>query len=358
MSNYSWKHWVIVGGMVLMGTGVVGFSYAKGIFNFNQYVALTSTRVLNIDKPSDRPLGLNPDIIRSVYNLPSSGGKGTIAIISAYDAKTIENDLAVFSKKFNLPSCTIRNGCFEKYTVERPAVYNEFWAFSTALQVEWVHAIAPNANILLVQASTPTGPNLLKAVDYARTRKDVVAVVLGFNGVEFADERSYDWHFMSDHGESYFASNASPSSINGNRVSWPAVSPYVISVGGTKLSFSSGRFIGESAAVDFGGGTSVYEYQPDYQRSFGIYSANVKRVVPDVAYNADTSSGYSVYKTPSKGSKGWYIVGGTSAGAAQWAAISTLGGGFDNRSLYLDKASSRNHYNSITGLGTPLTFRF
>ena len=61
------------------------------------------------------PTGLTPDQIKKAYNLPATGGSGTIAIIIAYDAPNNEADLNTFSAYFGLPECTTANGCFEKY---------------------------------------------------------------------------------------------------------------------------------------------------------------------------------------------------------------------------------------------------
>jgi len=60
------------------------------------------------------PSGETPASLRSLYNLPSSGGSGVIAIVDAYDYPTAENDLNVFSSQFGLPACTTANGCFSK----------------------------------------------------------------------------------------------------------------------------------------------------------------------------------------------------------------------------------------------------
>jgi kumamolisin len=57
------------------------------------------------------PSGETPASIRGVYNLPSSGGSGTIAIVDAFDYPTAENDLNVFSSQFGLPACTTASGC-------------------------------------------------------------------------------------------------------------------------------------------------------------------------------------------------------------------------------------------------------
>jgi subtilase family serine protease len=124
---------------------------------------------------SSEPIGYSPDQIRTAYGLPSSGGAGTtIAIIDAYNTTTIWNDLTVFSTNFSLPPPTASN--FEIYNMSTNIGTNSKWAEETCLDVEWAHAIAPDAKILLVQAIDNSGSNLLSAVDYARNRSDVVAV--------------------------------------------------------------------------------------------------------------------------------------------------------------------------------------
>jgi subtilase family serine protease len=262
------------------------------------------------------------------------------------------------------------------------------WALETALDVEWAHAIAPSATILLVQAKTPSGQNLLDAIDYATSRKGVVAVSMSWGGAEFPEEVSLDSHFASPTGSgangsiSFFASSGD----NGTGASWPASSPNVIGVGGTTLiiSSSTGKFTSEVAWPGSGGGVSVYEKQPDYQKTYSIPKANGMRAIPDVALNSDPASGYPVYRTTGAGAKakgGWYTVGGTSAAAPQWAAIHALGSSVVLQKLYADKASSgtqkffrditsgsngackyycdaRKHYDYVTGLGVPQTIVF
>jgi subtilase family serine protease len=96
----------------------------------------------------------------------------------------------------------------------------------------------------------------------------------------------------------------SASGDNGQPASWPATSTHVVAVGGTTLSIrKGGRWHGESAWSGSGGGVSLYQ---------GTYA-------PDVAYDADPQSGFSVYD--SYGGGGWQTVGGTSAGCPQWAAL-------------------------------------
>lgn len=328
---------------------------------------------------STEPKGLSPAEIKQLYNLPASGGNGTIAIIGAFDDTTIEKDLNVFSQQFGLPACTTKNDCFEKHLMENGTKSDSGWSLETSLDVEWSHAIAPQAKILLVEATTPSGINLLKAVDYARSRQDVVAISMSWGGGEFPEETTLDSHFTSDHDITFFASSGD----NGTGAGWPAASPNVVAVGGTSLIFDqNGNFKNEIAWTGSGGGISSYEKEPDYQLNYTISKAKNMRAIPDVAYNADPASGFAVYKSGiSKYSKGWYVLGGTSAGSPQWAAIKSLSLSADNQKFYAAKAGSkssayfrdirsgsngdckyyctaRKHYDYITGLGSPLTSVF
>jgi subtilase family serine protease len=325
-----------------------------------------------------KPSGMTPAQIKTVYHLPASGGTGTVAIIGAYDDKTIEQDLNVFSQQFQLPACTTANGCFEKHPMAAKVASNSGWAMETSLDVEWAHAIAPQAKILLVEATTPSGTNLLKAVDYASARPDVVAVSMSWGGSEFSDETTLDQHFTSNHNVTFFASSGD----DGAGASWPAASPNVVAVGGTTLALSAtGTFSAETAWSGSGGGVSAYETEPAFQQSYNISKAKGQRAIPDVAYDADPASGFPIYRSVGKSKNGWYTVGGTSAGAPQWAAIKALGGTADNSKFYTDKASAgstkffrdiksgnngdcgyycntRSHYDYVTGLGSPLTEKF
>jgi subtilase family serine protease len=324
------------------------------------------------------PAGLTPDQVKAIYNLPKTGGNGTVAVIDAYDDQYIEKDLGTFSKQFNLPDCTVKNGCLEVHKMSSTIKTNSGWRGETSLDIEWIHAIAPNAKILLVEATTPSGTNLINAVDYAAGRKDVVAVSMSWGGAEFPEEVSMDSHFISKYGAIFFASSGD----NGAGASWPASSPNVIGVGGTTVAFlSGGTFKKETAWDGSGGGVSAYEKQPSYQSNYSIAKSNSMRAIPDVSYNADPASGFSVYWSSSATKGVWYVVGGTSAGAPQWAAIQSLGLSVSNTKLYSDKeqtnyadyfrditsgtngsctffCTARKHYDYITGLGSPLTVKF
>ncbi len=350
--------------------------YANASYRFSDFRARPP---IHVYKSALRaPEGMTPDRIKSVYNLPLHGGHGTIALIGAYDDPTIEKDLNIFSAAFNLPSCTVKNGCFEKHKMARTVAANSGWSLETSLDVEWAHAIAPDAKILLVEARTPSGNNLLNAVDYAVSRADVVAISMSWGGQEFPEEVRLDNHFRSKSGTVFFASSGD----NGTGASWPASSPNVIAVGGTRLDFANdGTLRSETAWSGSGGGISAYEPQPDYQKTYNIPRAKGRRAIPDVSYNGDPQSGFPVYKTSGSSKNGWNVVGGTSAGAPQWAAIQSLGIAVSHEKIYTDKAGAnhshffrditsgkngdctyyceaRKHYDYVTGLGSPQTDKF
>lgn len=264
--------------------------------------------------------GYTPSQMRHAYRLDQINGDGTgqiIAIVDAYDDPTIENDLNVFSSQFGLPPCTTANGCFTKAMPQGQPRADAGWALEIALDVETVHALAPGARILLVEAASNSFSSLLGAVDYAVSRGASV-VSMSWGGSEFSGESSYDWHFNRS-GVTFLASSGD----KGSGVEYPAVSPYVVGVGGTTLPLDSlGNLTGpETAWSGSGGGISAYEAEPSYQSSFGVPS-NGKRGVPDVSYDADPNTGVAIYdSTPYYGQTGWFVIGGTSLGAPSWAAF-------------------------------------
>lgn len=362
--------------LTISGTFFIPGQNAQAAYRFSNFKGRPPIHSSN--QGTAIPGGLSPDKIKQIYNLPANGGIGTIAIIDAYDSPNMENDLNIFSKQFNLAPCTTANGCFAKHLMGKDKT-NSGWALETALDVEWAHAIAPQAKILLVEALTPSGTNLLQAIDYARSRSDVVAISMSWGGAEFSDEATLDSHFQSaNHKITFFASSGD----NGAGASWPAASPYVVGVGGTSLNLSkTGTLSSEKAWTGSGGGISAYEKEPSCQSDYLITKAKGQRAIPDVAYDADPASGFAVYKSSGKSKKNWYVVGGTSAGAPQWAAIKALGLSADNDKFYNDKSSDKNsnyfrdivsgsngdcgylckarkHYDYITGLGSPLTVNF
>ena len=302
-----------------------------------------------------------PADIKKAYNLPS-GGSGTIAIVDAYSDPNIAANLASFSSQWGLASPN-----FEIHQMSSLIQSNSGWGLEESLDVEWAHAVAPTAKILLVEAISASTTDLLSAVDYAAGRSDVVAISMSWGANEFSGEQSYDSNFISNYGASFFASSGD----TGGVVTWPSSSANVISVGGTTLTQTSTGYT-EKAWSSGGGGVSAYEQVPASQALLGYQ----RRATPDVSYNADPNTGFLVLDT--YGYSGWYAVGGTSTGAPQWAAIQSLGLSVTSQNLYNDYAQPSTYaadftditsgtntvypatagYDLATGLGSPLTTGF
>jgi subtilase family serine protease len=274
------------------------------------------------------PSGETPASLRSVYNLPSSGGGSVIAIVDAYDYPTAENDLNVFSSQFGLPACTTANGCFLKvYASGTKPRGNCGWNQEAALDIEWAHAMAPNAKIVLVEADSNSFTNLFAAVDVA-TNQVLAAgrgeVSMSWGGSEFSSEASDDSHFQND-GVVYFASSGDTGGAN----IYPSVSPFVVSAGGTSVNRNgSGGFVSETGWSGSGGGPSKYEAKPTYQSGIAGTDAT-QRSAPDFSFDADPNTGVSVYDSTScQGLSGWLVFGGTSVASPSLAGIVNLSGNF------------------------------
>jgi len=301
------------------------------------------------------PSGLSPTQLSTAYGFQAISAQGegqVIAIVDAFDDPRIESDLAVFNRQFGLPSCTTSNGCFKKiYAANKKPPKNAGWCGEIALDVEWAHAMAPKAKIILVEAASDSTADLYTAVKVA-VDKGATVVSMSWGGSEFEDQRSYDTIFNNSK-VTFLASSGD----NGDGVQYPAASPYVLAVGGTTLTVDSvGNYQGETAWSGSGGGVSAIEAWPESQMSLPIPQSNNMRGVPDVAYNADPETGFSVYNSvPGLQGAGWQVVGGTSAGAPQWAAIVAVAnsswgknaGAEFSSLLYLAANSETGNYNNF-----------
>jgi subtilase family serine protease len=315
------------------------------------------------------PSGLDPATIKQVYNFPTSTNAGsgkTVAIVDAFHSPTAEADLNTFSQQFGLPTCTSANGCFTQVDQRGgsnfPAV-DGGWGLEIALDVQWAHAIAPGAKILLVEADTNSFANLLAAEDYAAGHAQYVSNSWGAG--EFSSESFYDSHFVRS-GVSFFVSSGD----NGTPAEYPSSSPNVISVGGTTLNNIGSPSFSETGWSSSGGGCSRFEKATSAQANFSQYTqvkCRGKRGTPDVSLDADPASGVSVYDTtPYNGSTGWFKVGGTSASSPMWAGRSAVAGSvvnagyvYANNISYRDitsgsngSASCRVGYDLVTGRGS------
>lgn len=273
------------------------------------------------------PEGETPAQIKKIYNFKRCAkGKGqTIAIVSAFHYPTALHDLNVFSKEFGLPledsanPLSATNKYFQiVYARGTQPPIDEGWALESALDIEWAHAMAPKAKIVLVESANNTYAELFQAVDVAVAYgADVVSMSWG--GGEFSGETSWDNHFQPE-----WVTFVAGSGDVGGQTIFPSVSQYVLSVGGTKINRdSSGEFVNETGWINGGGGPSIFVPMPAWQKTFGLEEiSGAYRSTPDVAFNADPASGVSIYTTtPYSGFCGWGVVGGTSLGAPSLAGI-------------------------------------
>jgi hypothetical protein len=269
------------------------------------------------------PSGFSPAQIRHAYGfdqvqfssngqtIAGDGAGRTIAIVDAFDDPNIAGDLQAFDRQFSLTDPVLI-----KATPEGTPPPDGGWAVEIALDVEWAHAIAPAARILLVEAKSNSFADLLGAVDYAASQPGVSAVSMSWGSGEFPSETSSDGHFAGHPGVTFVATSGD----SGAPPSYPAVSPNVLAVGGTTLRLNSDNtWSSETGWGGSGGGISLYEAKPTYQG--GVPQSATQRTSPDVAYDADPNTGFPVYDSYGQTGGNWIQVGGTSAGAPQWSAL-------------------------------------
>jgi hypothetical protein len=319
------------------------------------------------------PAGLSPAAISTAYGFSgTSGGSGeTVALVDSYDDPTIAANLATFSTQFGLPACTTTSGCFTKVNQTGGSTYPKAtsgWGLEISLDVEWAHALAPNAHILLVEAASDSDTSLFSAVSYAAQHAQYVSMSWG--GTEFSGEAAFDASFSADPSDSFFAAAGDSASS----VLYPSTSPDVVSVGGTTLNVTpaTDAWQSETAWSTAGGGCSRFEAPTAAQKGFATYdqagaTCKAKRATPDVSLDANPNTGVSVYDTKKlpTGLSGWIQVGGTSASTVMLAAHSATTGAHVNATylyganvpFYNVTSGSNGHpcevgYNLCTGLGS------
>jgi hypothetical protein len=263
--------------------------------------------------------GLNANTFKSSAGTSVSGnGAGeTIALIEEYHDPNIRSDLNTFDNEYHLPGPSLT-------VVNLAGIQtNNTWALEESMDVEWAHAIAPGAKILIVEAAPSKSvpkelQNQLKAVDIARNTPGVAVISMSWGFIERSSELTDDRYFTTPVGHQGITFIASSGDYG---FSWyPSASPNVLSVGGTSLSLtSSGSYAAETAWYWSGGGYSPYEPEPSYQYSV---QATGQRSTPDVSFDASPSTGVNIYETsPRSGHGSWRVYGGTSLGAPAWAGI-------------------------------------
>ena len=316
----------------------------------------------------------SPDQIRAAYELPALYARGitgtgqTIAIVDSFGSPTIRSDLATFDKEFGYPAPPT-------FGIIRPAgqvpafdpnnANMVSWAGETTLDVEYAHALAPGASILLVETPTSENegtsgfPQIVTAEEFVVNHGLGAVISQSFSATEetFASyaqieplRAAYldaDAHHVTvlaasgDQGASDYTANGSD--FYTRRVtSWPDSDPLVTGVGGTQLTQAgasytsvawndtydqaSDEYWGGSTDPDplaSGGGTSEYFARPSYQNGVEAVTG-ARRGVPDIAMSAACDGAVNVYSSFANGPPGWSLTCGTSESTPEFAAIVAL----------------------------------
>ncbi|HEY2505829.1 MAG TPA: S53 family peptidase [Streptosporangiaceae bacterium] len=268
------------------------------------------------------PPGYSPAQMNGYLGLTGDGKGQTIAIVDAYDDPNITSDTEAFTQQYGLPAVCGAGGangdCFNLDIKQQSATAgsNGDWGVETSMDVEWAHALAPDATIELFEAKDQTFASLFAAVTAAEaTHPDAVSMSWGISGGDFSEEDYYD-HFCAVRSTVCVVASGD----YGNPGSYPAYNPAVLSVGGTTLNLAADNSVAsEQAWSASGGGQSWVEPEPSYQD--GVQSSGMRQE-PDVSFDGDPNTGVAVFDTlPFNGDAGWWLAAGTSLGAPSWSAI-------------------------------------
>jgi subtilase family serine protease len=299
-------------------------------------------------------------------------GKGqTIVIVDSYGSPTVQQDLDRFSDTFGLPRTTIQiiypNGAppFNNSVDGSPAG----WAFETSLDVQWAHAIAPDAQIVLVAANPAETegvqgfPSIFKgeqmainAYPGAVLSQSFAVTEQSFHSAADVQVARFDSIYQNavNNHVTVLGSSGDSGTANGDKqgrvypfptANWPSSDPLVTSAGGTWLQYGWTWNPSSPADPSFlttpgsrteavwnepfiqastGGGRSVLFPTPGFQSSISPSVLNGARGLPDFSWNAAVDGGVLVYTSFPGARVGWHIVGGTSAASPQLAALIAL----------------------------------
>lgn len=340
---------------------------------FRGYLFETPASIACVYRLVDSPVpGCNPNL--TTQN-PTSGSRA-IAIVDAFDDPTAEADLAVFSKQFGLPTADFHVVYAQGSEPKQDPTGG--WEIEESLDIEWAHAMAPNARIYLVEAANNSFANLFNAVITAANLVKGAGggeVSMSWGGGEFNGEAAYDGVFTTP-GVVYVASTGDAPGTE-----YPSVSPNVVAAGGTTLSrdINTGALILENTWQDAGGGDALAEPIPPFQKTVKSV-VGARRGTPDISFDANPNSGVWLYDNNAVLGAGWYVVGGTSVSAPSLAGIINAAGSFapssqaENAMLYSGRGKAFNNinygncglylgtfasggYDLCTGLGSPKTLK-
>lgn len=310
----------------------------------------------------------SPQTLRQVYSLTplinqGFAGKGqSVVIIAELTNPDFQNDINTFDQAFGLPDITPQIFSPSGTVPYNPNNQNDAQgAAETELDVETVHAFAPDASIVVVD-----GPDLVASEQYAVNQRLGQVVSQSFGVTETNPSASsfissLDSMFQQatlNQGMTFLASTGDFGASGGPgdatvAVQFPASDPWVTAVGGTSLSVSGTNYF-ESAWNDGGGGVSTFFNEPSYQKQYLPASAQAQlngfRGIPDIAADADPSTAMACFVLGQ-----WQQCGGTSEGAPMWAAIVAIANqiaghplGFINPRLYKLGAANQGDFRDIT----------
>lgn len=355
-----------------------------------QEAVLDKTGRFHCQQPSAKLHCYGPAQIRNAYaiqpliNAGQDGSGEVITIIDAFQNPTMASDLTTFDSKFNLPAppsfTTIAPFGLTPFD---PSNANQVgWAGEIALDVEWAHAVAPGAKIVLALAPSDADADLLATEGYVINKHIGNVISMSFGEAEQcmdptiqAEEHSL-FNTANANGVSLFAGSGDEgaaqfnSSVTGGppcaaggafikAVSIPASDPDVTGVGGTQLvaDLTTGAYQSESvwnepAYGAGGGGFSTLYPRPSFQNR--VLGSGSPRGVPDVAYSAAFDGSVIVAWGSGGTNYEFWIFYGTSAGSPQWAGIAaiadqTAGRSLGNMNPALYKLSAGDFHDITTG---------
>lgn len=261
--------------------------------------------------------GYTPQQIKKAYSFDeTSTGQGVkIAVIEAYYNDFLQADLDTFCEQFNLPkrdvNITFPDGKAD-FTLQS-------WITESSLDVQWIRALAPMAQIDVIFAKSDSAEDMFSAVQSA-VNMGADVVCMSFGNAEFTSQGEYTQYLVNSK-RVFVASAGDTAGI----AIYPSTSPAVLSVGGTSLEISqNGQRLSRESAWHFGGGgPSKFANIPAWQSVFSPISSmsGGRRATPDVSFYADMNTGVSIYLTNGPEGKGWTTSGGTSFSCAALSAV-------------------------------------
>jgi kumamolisin len=336
----------------------------------NLIVAKVGVHPDTITGPTQGPDGgYTPVALANSFNFPVQNGHDgtghTAAII--IDSNVADTDLSSFFSYFPIK----RTGTITREIVSGTGATNKD-VDETALDTETIGGLAPGANIILYLIGKLTTADINGAANQIVSDNKAEAVNMSFGGNEIKDA-TFAAALKAGNAEGItFVASSGDSGSNGGIVSWPAVEPRVLALGGTVISSSGGKYVHNQAWSSSGGGVSNLYAIPAYQKGVKGEASTTKRNVPDVAFPA--------YYTDTFVGGGWVGLQGTSWSSPTYVAlqleINQVKGtrlGWVNSAIYSvfkkegyatdfydvttgsnGKYSAKTGYDNVTGIGSPI----